>query len=81
MTFLRPLAQAIALALIAGCAGTALAQQAASGAAPASAPAAAASAKKDLVAKVLKLQQGGFENIGAALLGVCWVVDRSNSKG
>lgn len=69
MTFLRPLAQAIALALIAGSAGTALAQQAASGAAPASAPAAAASAKKDLVAKVLKLQQGGFENIGAALLG------------
>lgn len=66
MTFLRPLAQAITLALIAGSAGSALAQQAASAAASA---APASPAKKELVAKVLKLQQGGFENIGAALLG------------
>lgn len=72
MTFFRPLAQAITLALIAGsavCAGNALAQQAASGAASAAPPAAASPAKKELVAKVLKLQQGGFESIGNALLG------------
>lgn len=67
MTFFRPLAQAITLALIAGSAGPALAQQAASGAATTAA--ASSPAKKELVAKVLKLQQGGFENIGAALIG------------
>ncbi len=67
MTFLRPLAQAVSLALIAGCAGQALAQ-AATPAAPASAVA-ISPAKKELVAKVMKLQQGGFENIGSALLG------------
>ncbi|MEK8049157.1 DUF2059 domain-containing protein [Ideonella sp. DXS22W] len=72
MTFLRPLAQAITLALIAGSAGSAFAQAAAAASAPAPAPAAAAAAspaKKELVAKVLKLQQAGFENIGASLIG------------
>lgn len=72
MTFLRPLAQAITLALIAGSAGSAFAQAAAAASAPAPAPVAAAAAspaKKELVAKVLKLQQAGFESVGNALLG------------
>lgn len=67
MTFFRPLAQAIALALIAGSAGQAMAQAAAP--APAASATASSPAKKELVAKVMKLQQGGFENIGSALLG------------
>ncbi|MDT7836830.1 DUF2059 domain-containing protein [Aquabacterium sp. OR-4] len=67
MTFFRPLAQAITVALLTASAGQALAQAAA----PAAAASATASspAKKELVAKVMKLQQGGFENIGSALLG------------
>lgn len=65
MMLIRPLAQAtIALSLIACVAMPAAAQTAAAPAAPAASP-----AKKELVAKVMKLQQAGFENLGASLIG------------
>lgn len=64
MKSFRPLAQAIVLSLFASAAVPAFAQTT-----PAPTAAPSSPAKKDLVAKVMKLQQAGFENLGAALIG------------